>query len=466
MKLVAIMIALVAAIGFAGMQLMPSSNTNTTSSAAPTHTVTRGELLVVVTEQGTLESSNNSEVKCRVRGDNTITFVIDSGTEVQPNDTLLQLETLAIEEEISERTKFFHLAESQVARSAADVARAKLAISEYEQGRYISELASLKKELAVADSRLLNAKNRLKHARMMSRSEYASELEVEEKDFAVSQADLNVKLTQTRIDVLSNFTKKEELVRLQGELKAAEATHKANVERALADKKRLNRAEEELKACTIVAKRAGLVIYPTGEEWKETPEIEEGATVHKNQTLLLMPDLTQMQVKVGIHESMIDIMKTGMQATAKLNRTTMQGEVTYVASVAKPASWWSGNVVKYDTIVSLPEAQGLRPGMSVEVEILVAKHDDVLTLPTTAVIETDNVTDKGSESGFVCWVRDSSGTVRRPIKLGDSNDMFIVVTEGVNEGDEVILDPLASVKEAQDEAARSIQTAKEPISVW
>ncbi|MGB7346046.1 MAG: HlyD family efflux transporter periplasmic adaptor subunit [Pirellulaceae bacterium] len=457
MKAALLVVALIAA-GIAVASYLLGTGAAPLASSGSTHTVTRGELLVTITEQGTLESSNNTEIKCRVRGDNTITSVIQSGAEVQSGDLLLELETLAIEEEISERTKFYHLAESQVARSAADVERAKLAISEYAEGRFVSELASLQKDLAVAESRLLNAKNRLKHSRMMSRSEYASELEVEEKDFAVEQADLNVKLTQTQIDVLQNFTKKEELVRLEGELRAAVATHKANVERALADKNRLERAKQELESCTIVADRAGLVIYPTGEEWKDTPDIEEGATVHKNQTLLLMPDLKQMQVKVGVHESMVDRLRVGMKAAVKLKRNVMQGEVTYVASVAMPAGWWTGNVVKYDTTVSLPQADGLRPGMSVEVEIVLARHEDVLTLPTTAVIET--------QQGYACWVRTSRGIQRRAVKLGDSNDMFIMAHEGVDEGDEVILDPLANVQEAQDEAARSLQSSKEAQSVW
>jgi len=32
-----------------------------------THTIARGDLVVSVTEQGTLESSNNTELKCKVR---------------------------------------------------------------------------------------------------------------------------------------------------------------------------------------------------------------------------------------------------------------------------------------------------------------------------------------------------------------------------------------------------------------
>ncbi|QDT10599.1 macrolide transporter subunit MacA [Planctomycetes bacterium K23_9] len=448
MKIAAFFVV-VATLAVTAVSLLPGNDAASTANHGATHTVTRGELVVALTEQGTLESSNNTEVKCRVRGDSTITFVIESGTQVQPGDVLVRLETLAIEEEISERTKFYHLAEAQVARSAADVARAKLAISEYEQGRFVSELATLQKNLAIAESSLLNAKNRLEHSEMLSRSEYANELELEEKEFAVSQAKLTVGLTKTQIDVLQNFTKKEELVRLQGDLKAAKATHEANVERSLADKNRLQRAKEELGYCTIVAERAGLVIYPTGEAWKNAPEIEEGATVRKDQTLLLMPDLTQMQVKVGIHESVVDRMRTGMEANVILNRALINAEVTYVAAVAKPASWWTGNIVKYDATVSLPSAIGMRPGMSAEVEIVIARHDDVVTIPAAACIET--------QAGFACWVQGESGVERRSLKVGDSNDMFLVVHDGIQEGDVAILDPLANVKEAQVEAANSLK---------
>ncbi|MDV6028551.1 MAG: hypothetical protein F9B45_00270 [Phycisphaera sp. RhM] len=449
MKSVAIPLVVLALLGVTAISFFPPAERASAVDPSALHTVTRDELVVAITELGTLESSNNTEIKCRVRGDNTITFVIESGTEVATGDVLVQLETLAIEEEISERTKFYHLAESQVARSAADVERARLAISEYQEGRFVSELAALQKNLAVAESRLLNATNRLKHSQMLSRSDYASDLELEEKEFALSQAELTVQLTKTQIDVLQNFTKKEELVRLEGELKSAEATHKANLERALADKKRLERAQQELGYCTIRAERAGLVIYPTGEEWKDTPEIEEGATVRKDQTLLLMPDLTQMQVKVGIHESVVKRIRTGMEANVTLNRKLMHAEVTYVASVAKPASWWNGNVVKYDAIVSLPADSGMRPGMSAEVEIVIARHQDVVTVPTAACIET--------ERGFACWISQDSDVQRRALNVGDSSDMFLMVRDGIEAGETVILDPLANVPAAQVEAARWLE---------
>ncbi|MEK6239735.1 MAG: hypothetical protein N2C14_33865, partial [Planctomycetales bacterium] len=437
---------LVAAVSAAA--ILPQGDSSRQLENATVHVVRRGELLVTITEQGTLESSNNTEIKCKVRGDNTIIWVVESGTEVKPGDELLRLETLLIEEEISERTKYAHLAQSAVARSQADVARAGLAVPEYLEGRFVSSLATLQKDLAIAESKLVNAKNRLSHSKRMARSEYASELEVEEREFAVAQADLDVKLTETRIDVLKRFTKKEELATLRGALNAAKARHEANVERAYADEQRFQRAKEELEHCVVAAERGGMVIYPTGEDWENAPDVEEGATVHKDQVLLLMPDLSNMQVKVGIHESMVDRVKPGLKANVTLSGKQLQGDVSHVAPVAKPAGWWTGNAVKYDVIVGLPTADGLKPGMSVEVEVILARHENVLTIPASAVVET--------KKGRACWVRNADGPERRSITLGDGNEMFLVVQAGLAEGEEVILNPLAHVEEAQIEAATTL----------
>jgi hypothetical protein len=45
--------------------------------------------------------------------------------------------------------------------------------------------------------------------------------------------------------------------------------------------------------------------------------------------------------------------------------------------------------------------------------------------------------------------------MRRVLKLGDTNDVSIVVNGGVKEGDEVILNPLEYIEEAQDEALKT-----------
>ena len=218
------------------------------------------------------------------------------------------------------------------------------------------------------------------------------------------------------------------------------------------DEARMALARKEIERCVIKAERSGLVIYPRAEEWKNAPDIAEGATVHHDQVLLLMPDLSKMQVKIGIHESMIDRIKPGMSARVTLPDRTLDGEVSSVASAAQPAVWWTGNIVRYDAIIQLPSVEGLKPGMSAEVEVLMARHEDVLTLPVAAVVET--------EEGDFCWVGTAGGAKRRSLQLGDSNDVFIVVEAGLRKGDEVILNPLPFMEETQTEALKTVDETK------
>ena len=433
-----------------------SSKSKLLKNATLTHTVARGNLEVTVREQGTLESGENTEIKCKVRGQNTVISVVEGGTEVKMGDVLVRLDTLFIEEQINERSKYAHWSRSASERSKADVARAELAISEYLEGRYKSELMTIEKDLAIAESNLRTAQSMLSHAKTMAERGYVSKLQVEQKEFFVTQAKLDVEVKQTNIDVLKRFTKEEQLEMLRGTLSADKARHAADVERAYADAHRRDRALEELEYCTIIAPRDGLVIYPSAAKWKTAPDIEEGASVHKDQILLLMPDLSQMQVKIGVHESIIDKVAEGVPARITLTDRKLKGEVSSVASVTQPAGWWTGNVVKYDTIVSLPPEEGLKPGMSAEVEVILATYEDVLTIPVVAVAETSE--------GPTCWVKHPNGEAeKRLLTLGDNNGMFMIVEEGVEEGEDVILNPLALVEDAQEDALKPVDTTTQGI---
>ncbi len=444
---------LVTVIAATAWAIWPARGSSEIAGTALTHRVTRGDLQVIVREQGTLESGENTEIKCKVRGQNTVISVVEGGTEVKKGDVLVRLDTLFIEEQINERSKYALWSRSASERSKADVARAELAVSEYlggedENGRFQSQLMTLEKDLAISESNLRTAQNMLDHAAVMAERGYVSKLDVEQKEFNVTQAKLEVEVKKTNIDVLQKFTRKEELETLRGTLAADRARHEADVERAFADAQRRDRALEELGYCVIKAPRDGLVIYPSAAKWKTAPDIEEGASVHKDQILLLMPDLSQMQVKVGVHESIIDRVHKGLPARVVLTDRKIDGEVSSVATVTQPAGWWTGNVVKYDTIVALPNVGNLKPGMSAEVQIIIATHRDVLKIPVAAVTETDG--------SYFCWVKTTDGPEKRQITLGDSNDVFIVVEEGISEGDDVFLNPLAFIEEAQEDVLQPI----------
>ena len=80
------------------------------------HVVEKRVLQVTITEQGTVQSAENTEIKCRVRGFSTVTYIIDAGTEVKEGDVLVRLDTKRVEDAISKHTTESHTARAQVGR--------------------------------------------------------------------------------------------------------------------------------------------------------------------------------------------------------------------------------------------------------------------------------------------------------------------------------------------------------------
>ena len=99
------------------------------------------------------------------------------------------------------------------------------------------------------------------------------------------------------------------------------------------------------------------MIYGGGEKWEDRPDIREGATVREDQVLLLIPDLSNMQVKVGIHEAASNRSNRDCEPELNFRRQNCDGEVLSIASMAEPAGWWNGNMVKYETIIKLDTLQ-------------------------------------------------------------------------------------------------------------
>jgi len=390
--------------------LIPGAVTPRESGPTLTHTITRGDLVVTVTEQGTLESSNNTEIKCKVRGWSLVTWVIEGGTIVKEGDVLVRLDTKRIEDTISQQTTEYHTSAATLAQSKADVARAEIAIPAYLEGSYQTQLQSLERSRTIAQTNLETAEKMLANSKKLFRQGYVTELEIEGNAFTVTQAKLELEVVKTEIEVLQKYTKEMRLETLRGNLKAAKSKVQADEAGFAMDESRLRRARDEHENCIIKAPRSGLVIHPSAAAWKETPDIAEGVNVRKDQTLLLMPDLSKMQVKVGIHESIVDRVKAGQGARITLPDRILDGKVASVSPVTRPAGWWTGNVVKYDTIIELPSVEGLKPGMSAEVEVILERHTDVLTIPVAAVVET--------EAGASCWVKTGESTNRRALQLG------------------------------------------------
>lgn len=421
--------------------LAPRFLSSETTAKHLTHAIARGTIAVTVTENGAVESSNNKEIKCLVKGGSTVLWVIETGTLVQPGDELVRLDQSQIEDKILQQKIVYENALASKIAAESDVAVADTSITEYLEGTFQEEKSGVEKEIFEAEQGVRKAELSLDSALRLTAKGVVKDLQLEGERFALESARKDLELKKTRLVSLEKYNKVKSLQELESKLRAAKAKL-ASVEASLElERTRLDREKMQLSNCVIRADTAGMVIFPSMAAWKETPDITEGAVVREQQTLLMIPDISQMQVKVGIHESKVDRLRVGMKARVQLQDLTLEGEVSEIAEVTRPAGWWTGNLVKYDTKIKLEPHPGLKPGMSAIVDIVLAEHKDALTIPVAAVVE-------GTDGTF-CWVKVGTETQKRVLRLGDTNDQFNVVLDGLQEGDEVILNPLAFVEEAQ-----------------
>ncbi len=429
--------------------LMLNTESESDGSGILTHTVKSGPFFVSVIEQGALASSDNTEIKCQVRGRNTVTWVIPSGSVVKEGDELVRIDTKVIEENVSLQRTNVHEATATLAETQADLNKARISVDAYLEGEYKEESQRRTKDLEIAQANLASANKQYENARKLFRKGVITDLALEGNLLTVEQSKLDLEVAETQLYVMNKYRRAMQLEERKGRITAHESKIEADHAGLSMDSKRLERALMDLGNCVVTAPKSGLVILPTIAAWKNTPDVAEGVSVVRDQVLLIMPDLEMMQVTVGVHEDIIDTVKTGQKAIIRLPDLTLESAVSEVATIARPLGAWSGDIVKYDTTIKLPSGVGLKPGMSAEVEIILSEYKDKLTVPVSSVLEI--------EDQHFCWVQAPNGPEKRAVIVGESNDVFVIVQQGVQEGEEVLLNPLADVDDAgQQESSNTV----------
>ena len=135
-------------------------------------------------------------------------------------------------------------------------------------------------------------------------------------------------------------------------------------------------------------------------------------------------DLSKMKVTVQVGEK--DIAKIAVGQSANVTYPAFpdivsQGTVTAIASVANSDSNYSGGSVTFnvDILIEAPDSR-LKPGMTAEVSVVTEQLDDVVMVPTMALMTEDG------EHYYVNVATDAEGKETRRVKV-------TVVTQNDNE---------------------------------
>jgi len=177
-----------------------------------------------------------------------------------------------------------------------------------------------------------------------------------------------------------------------------------------------------------------------------TTTIAEGVAVRDRQKILSIPDLKHMQVQISVHESVVNQIRPGLPVTVRLDAFPdrhYDGEVESVSVLPDQGSWYSSDTKVYKTIIKInEEVDQLKPGMTAAAELHIDHLYDVLCIPVQALVQ------RGEETW--CYAAQNGRVRRQPVELGQTNDKFVEVCAGLQEGDTVILNPTAVVDPQRD----------------
>lgn len=183
-----------------------------------------------------------------------------------------------------------------------------------------------------------------------------------------------------------------------------------------------NNTLKKLEDYEIIAPFDGII---TGLDY------EAGDSISRDDILASMITKT-MQAEISLNEIDAIEIKEGDSAVLTfnvLNEEIINGIVKKVDTIGEVSS----GIVSYGVVISFEtENKFLKPGMSVEVDIMAEKAENVLMINSSAIMEDKN----GNE--FVMVLAANGKTEKKNIKTGLSDNVNIEIVSGLNEGDRII----------------------------
>jgi len=414
------------------LEFLPDTKQAADLTDMPLYTVQRRDLQITVTEEGSLVSDENVDITCDVAGGATIIWLVDDGDRVAEGMDIVKLDASVLSENATAQKIAYEKARALMIQADKDYAAAKIAVEEYREGLFKKDLRTAESNVTATTERLQATENTLAYGERMFRKGYITPQQLEAQKSAVARAKLDLGTAEISLDVLTKFTKPKMTTELESVRDSAEARLESERAALELEKIKLERLESELLKCTIKAPQDGLVIYANSRSRDRETEIKEGTSVKERQVILQLPDLTKMRADVEVHESKVDEISPGMPAIVRVQDLKFSGVVTSVAN--RPESNWFSTAKKYVVGVRIDgKSEALRPGFTAEATIIVADMQDVIAVPVAAVIE--------DSEEFVCAVKQGEGFEQRVVTLGKSDDRFVEIVQGLEEGELVFLNP-------------------------
>ncbi|MCH8852613.1 MAG: efflux RND transporter periplasmic adaptor subunit [Planctomycetes bacterium] len=268
----------------------------------------------------------------------------------------------------------------------------------------------------------------------------------------------------------NNVTSVQEMLDYQTAFKRASAVLEMRKQELTEVEAALKRANEDLKRTVITSPIDGVISRLNA---KQGEVVITGTMNNPGTVIMSISDLSRMQVRTRIDEIDVPLVKAGQRANIYLQADQdrpVPGRVLRVA--AKGVKPTGRDVVTFEAIIEvLSNDKRIKPGMTANVEIEVAKHEQAITVPVEAIVHrlrkelADDIlaefdrrqanlelSERARQAQYikVLYVMENDKARLRLITTGIADSKRVELLEGAALDDTVIVGPYRSLDQLRD----------------
>lgn len=373
---------------------------STMERAAPTvdratvwvDTVKRGEMLRQVRGPGTLVPEEIYHVSAETAG-RVAELNYLPGVEVEPDTVLLELTNPDVELALDS-------AEQQLRAAEADYESTRVQLE--------SQLMNLESQAATVEADYQQARLQADRERQLFEEGLTSELELELRMNRAEMLARRNELEQRRLEIFEE------------QMEAQLAATRAGVQQRRSE---YQRRLSEVSSMKVTAGVDGVL---------REMDLEVGQRVNPGDTLAVVVQPKHLKAELRIDQTQAKDIQIGQPAEIDTRNGIIDGRVTRIDPAVQDG------VVQVDVELLADELPaGARPDLSVDGTIEIERLDDVLYVGRPAYGQANQ------RVGLFALTEDGEHAVRTNVELGASSVNTIVVRDGLQEGDQVILSDMS-----------------------
>ena len=280
--------------------------------------------------------------------------------------------------------------------------------------------------------------------------------------------------------VESNATSTQELADYRTSHKRSKAMLDVRRQELVEAEAMLQVAREDLTKTVITAPIDGIVSQRFA---KEGEVVITGTMNNPGTRIMVISDLSKMQVRCRVDETDAPVVLADQPARIFLQSDSQTYTPGHVLRVGTKGTKPTGrDVVTFETLVLVDSRDGrIKPGMTANVEIEVARSDEALTVPVEAVVyrkrkdlpdelvqryDEANLGDDSYRSrrsaGYLKVVYRVQGDEAKPslVEIGISDETGVEIVSGVSSDDRVVTGPFRSLDQLAERSKIKIDEGK------